>query len=430
VSTPRLAYLVNQYPKGSHTFIRREIGALEALGIPIRRIAIRSAAEELTEPADRAERERTHVCQDQPITRLIVTAVCVALSRPRRFLRATQLALRMHRRSERGLLRHLAYLGEAAYLIPLLQRDCITHVHVHFGTNAATVARLIQALGGPGYSMTIHGPGEFDAPLGLSLGPKVEDARFVVAISYYCSAQIRRWVGPEHWSKIAIVRCGVDRRLLGAHVPIDPDSQVLLNVGRLTAQKGQLLLLEAFRQVVRDHPRARLMLVGDGEMRPLLERAIRSAELGEHVSITGWLPEAEVRRRMAASRAIVLPSFAEGLPVVLMEALALGRPVITTAIAGVPELVHPGEGGWLVFAGDSERLAAAMRAALDAPAATLETIASTGHKRVRELHQLERQASQLAVLFRPWVPEMRGLDQDRQDDRRDTHHGGEQSRPG
>lgn len=406
---PRLAYLVNQYPKGSHTFIRREITALEALGIPVERLAIRSPDETLVDPADRAEASRTHVCLAQHPLRLAGALIWMAIARPRGFLRAFRMTVSMHRTSERGLVRHLAYLVEAAYLAWRLGRDGIAHLHVHFGTNAAAVARLVRALGGPGYSMTVHGPGEFDAPIGLSLGAKLADARFVVAISHYCSAQLRRWTPPEHWPKIALVRCAVDESFLGSHAPIDPNSQLLVNVGRLTPQKGQLLLLEAFEDVLRDHPLASLLLVGDGEMRPLIESAIASAALAGRVRLSGWLPEDEVRKAILASRALVLPSFAEGLPVVLMEALALGRPVIATPVAGVPELIRPGESGWIVPVGDRDELAAAMKAALGSPAALLEAMVAAGARRVRTWHRADREAAALAALISPWLqPDAQG----------------------
>ena len=399
----RLAYLVNQYPKGSHTFIRREILALEALGLPVLRVAIREAAEVLEDPADRMEHARTHYCLKQPWLRLLADTLAVVLSAPLRFLAALRRALDMYRVSDRGLLRHLAYLVEASHLTRVFRREGIGHVHVHFGTNAAAVARLVEALGGPGYSVTIHGPGEFDAPVGLSLGAKVADARFVVAISHYCSGQLRRWAEPSDWEKIAVIRCGVDASFVGSFEPPRAESHGFVSVGRLTPQKGHLLLLEAFRQVLEQEPDATLTIVGDGELRALVEGTVRAKELGSRVRLTGWLAESEVRREMLASRAVVLSSFAEGLPVVLMEALALGRPVVSTAIAGIPELVRDGEIGWLACAGDATSLRDAMVAALRAPADRLAAMASAGRSRVLAMHRVDDEARRLADLFRPWL---------------------------
>ncbi len=202
--------------------------------------------------------------------------------------------------------------------------------------------------------MTIHGPAEFDAAIGFSLGPKIEEARFVIAITDYCGAQLRRWVEPEHWHKIRVVRCAVEDELFDLARPIEPDCRTLVCVGRLTAQKGQLLLLDAVRRLVEEGVDLKLVFAGDGEMRPQVEQRIAEYQIESHVEITGWIDGDEVMRRLLDSRAMVLPSFAEGLPVVIMEAMALSRPVLSTYIAGIPELVEPGT-QWLARAGGQRR---------------------------------------------------------------------------
>ncbi len=178
--------------------------------------------------------------------------------------------------------------------------------------------------------MTIHGPIEFDAPLGFSLAEKVEDAAFVVAISNFCYAQLCRWVAPTQWSKIHVVRCSVDEDFFEPLAPIDGSSRMFLSIGRFSAEKGHLLLLDAMKRLIADEPDAQLVLAGDGELRPLIEQRIRDLGLSGHVQLTGWLDEAAVRSYLRKARVLVQPSFAEGLPVVIMEALALGRPVISS----------------------------------------------------------------------------------------------------
>lgn len=399
-----LAYLTNQYPKGSHTFIRREIAALESRGWGVRRLSIRRAREPLTDPADLAERERTHVCLDEGVWRLTMDVLVVLLARPARFLDAARLCWRMHAVSERGVVRHLAYLVEACHLLLLSESEGWKHVHVHFGTNAAAVARLVRKLGGPSYSLTIHGPGEFDAPVALSLGGKVEDASFAVAISQYGSAQLRRWVHPDAWQRIHVVRCGVDEAFLANPYPIEPDSRRFVSVGRLTPQKGQLLLLEAFVELVREEPTVELVLVGDGELRATLETKIETLGLRGHARVAGWCPEEEVRGLLRGSRALVMPSFAEGLPVAIMEALALGRPVIASAIAGIPELVRDKESGWLVIAGDRSDLVRAMRECLMTPAEVLMELAKRGRERVQASHDVSQEVAHLDALLTAAMP--------------------------
>jgi glycosyltransferase involved in cell wall biosynthesis len=170
-------------------------------------------------------------------------------------------------------------------------------------------------------------------------------------------------------------------------------------VGRLSEQKGQLLLIEAARLLAERGCGFELVLAGDGEMRSEIAAAIARAGLEDKVRITGWIDGAGVREEMLAARALVLPSFAEGLPVVIMEAMALHRPVISTYVAGIPELVRPGVDGWLVPAGDAAALADAMQDCLDAPAAALERMGAAAHKRVLERHDVDKAAAMLAGMF-------------------------------
>jgi len=395
----RIAYLTTEYPKVSHTFIRREIRALEARGVEVLRLAIRRGP--MVDAADRDEAARTFACLGAPRLPLLRAAAATALGRPLRLLQGLGAALRMNRASDRGALRHLAYLCEAAALLRACESAGIDHVHVHFGTNAASVAQLVRRLSGGRvtFSMTVHGPDEFDAPRALGLCEKVADAAFVVAISDFCSAQLRRWSRPVDWHKLHVVRCAVDDAFFAASCPVPPQSRLLLSIGRLSAQKGQLLLLEAMQRLCADGTDARLLLVGDGELRTDVECAIRARGLERHVAVTGWVCEQELLRLLASARALVQPSFAEGLPVVLMEAMAMGRPVVATHVAGIPELVVAGESGWLVPAGNVGELVAAMRALLAAAPAQLAAMGRAAAQRVRERHHAATAAARLEHLF-------------------------------
>ncbi|MBA3562425.1 MAG: glycosyltransferase family 4 protein [Gammaproteobacteria bacterium] len=396
----KICYLTTEYPKVSHTFIRREILELERRGHEVLRVAIRNAGGAIADDADRREAERTIHCLSLSKRKFIISILRVMLTRAGRWLSALRMTLTMSRASERGLLRHLAYLAEASVLLHILAKHGISHTHVHFGTNAAAVARLIDCLGGPSYSMTIHGPGEFDAPLGFSLSEKVEEAAFVVAISNFCYSQLCRWVSPEHWQKIHVVRCSVDGGFFESETSVNGSSRLLLSIGRLTAQKGQLLLLDAMRQLVAAGDDVRLVLAGDGKLRPMIEERIVTFGLQRHVTVTGWVDEATVRMHLQEARVLVQPSFAEGLPVVIMEALAMGRPVISTYVAGIPELVRPGENGWLVTAGNVDELVSAIREALDAPAAQLTSMGRAGRERVRARHHVTTEVETLETLLR------------------------------
>jgi colanic acid/amylovoran biosynthesis glycosyltransferase len=399
--TLRIAYLTTEYPKVSHTFIRREIVELERRGHHMLRLAIRSSNGAIADAADQEEASRTIACLSLPTMTILMSIASVKLRHPLRWLRAMEMAWRMSRVSDRGLLRHAAYLIEAATLLRICERERIGHVHVHFGTNAAAVARLMRCLSGQtlSYSMTVHGPDEFDSPRAFSLGEKVADAAFVCAISDFCSAQIRRWSEPRDWEKIQVVRCTVGTEFFDRAKPIATNSRTLLSVGRLSAQKGQLLLIEAMARLCDEGVDLKLILAGDGEMRSEIERAISAARLNDRVTITGWVDEATVREHLLASRALVQPSFAEGLPVVMMEALAMRRPVIATTIAGVPELVRAGECGWLIPAGNVDELVEAMRNAMATPVETLNQMGAAGAQRVRERHYTPTEVDKIEALL-------------------------------
>jgi glycosyltransferase involved in cell wall biosynthesis len=297
-------------------------------------------------------------------------------------------------------------------LLRRLRRSGARHLHAHFGTNAADVALLTHTLGGPSYSFTIHGPEEFDRPEKLSLVDKIEQAAFVVTVSEFGRSQVFRWCSHEHWRKVHVVHCGVDKSFLGGGPHPVPDTPQLVCVGRLCEQKGQLRLLEALALLKEEGVPCQVVLAGDGPMRAVIEAEVIRLWLHDRVRITGWLSGAEVRQHLLDSRVMVLPSFAEGLPVVLMEALALGRPVITTYVAGIPELVRPGESGWLVPAGSVEALAGAIRQALEAPGDRLTQMGHAGAASVAAAHDITKEAAILARLFAAvpgnsaeWLPE-------------------------
>lgn len=395
----RVAYLVNQYPKVSHSFIRREILALEAQGAEVLRIALRGWDAELADEADERERARTRFVLKEGLGALLRACVAMLARRPAAFFRALRLAVRMARGAERSLAYHLAYFAEACRIVPWAEAFGATHLHAHFGTNPAEVAMLSRELGGPPYSFTIHGPEEFDKPEALGLSEKVRRASFVVAISSFGRSQVQRWVAHDQWPKIHVVHCGLERAFLDVPPSVPPEGSRLVCVGRLCEQKGQLLLVEAAQRLAAKGVAFELVLAGDGEMRPHIERLVQGLGLSNRVRITGWISGEAVRREILAARGLVLPSFAEGLPVVIMEAMALGRPVVSTFVAGIPELVRPGQEGWLVPAGSLEALVAAMEALLACPPAELARLGESARRRATERHSMETEGGKLMHLF-------------------------------
>lgn len=390
----KLAYVLNTYPQPSHSFIRRELAALEAEGVAVTRLAMRRSDVALVDPLDKAEAARCEYVLDAGGLRLLGGLIGTFLHHPGRFLSALRLAMRSGRASPLGRMRHLIYLAEAAHVARRCGAIGVAHVHAHFGTNAATVAMLSHALGGPGYSFTVHGPEEFDAPRALSLPDKIARAAFTVAVSQFGRSQLCRWVEYAHWDRLKVVHCGIEPGKF-QEVAALPDGPLrLVSIGRFSEQKGQMGLLEAMAQLPADMD-VHLTLVGDGEMRADLERAIARLGLSARITLTGWLAEAEVLAALDAAHVMVLPSFAEGLPMVIMEAMAAGRPVLATYVAGIPELVLAGETGWLVPAGDVSALTQAICDVAAMPVGDLAAMGQAGRARVLARHDAAREAAKL-----------------------------------
>jgi len=394
-----VAYFVNQYPRVSHSFIRREILALEGLGVAIRRYALKCPVEELVDPADRAEFERTRHVFRQPLWRIAHWSARSLVSQPIACARALLLAVRTGWHSDRGLARHVAYWGEALVVAAWCRRDRIAHIHAHFGTNSATVAMLVNAVEDIPFSFTVHGPDEFDKPEFLALGEKIRRCAFVVGISSFGRSQLLRWADTADWDKVKIVHCGIDEAFRDRAITPPPDARRLVCVGRLCRAKGQLLLVEAARRLHEDGLAFEIVLAGDGPLRGEIETLIQEFGLEGQVSITGWISSTQVREELDQARALVLPSFAEGLPVVIMEAMAAARPVVTTRITGIPELVVPGETGWLVTAADLDALVGALTEVLSATVEQLTEMGRKGRGRVLSRHDVVTEAQRLKSFF-------------------------------
>ena len=396
----RIAYLVNRYPAVSHSFIRREILALERQGHEILRVSIRGWDEVLQSEEDLLERTRTrYVLQGGPLP-LLVAFLKTVLNRPLNVIKALRLMWQVGSRSDRPLTLHFIYLLEACQIRSWLAAKRIEHVHAHFGTNPAEVAMLVRELGGPSWSFTAHGPEEFDKPEFLALPEKIRRAQAVVAVSSFGRSQLFRQVSSASWPKIQVVHCGIEPAFHKSAEDRPATARRLVCVGRLCEQKGQLLLIEAVHRLVAGGTKLELVLAGDGEMRKEIEALIARYKLQDYVRITGWISSDQVREELLAARALVLPSFAEGLPVVIMEAMALRRPVISTFVAGIPELINSVEHGWLIPAGDVESLAAAIQNCLDQPLETITRMGEAARARVLERHDIDKEVSKLIALFR------------------------------
>lgn len=393
----RLAYLTGLYPAASHTFIQREIAALRALGVQITIASVRAPGEDqIIGPEEEAARAETFyllAAACNPL-RLLGAHGRLLWRSPGRWFKALALALRTARPGFKGFIWQCFYFLEAGVLARHLQVSGITRLHNHFADSSATVSMLTSALTDIPYSFTLHGPTEFFAPESWHLGEKVARAKQVICISHFARSQVMLFSDPAHWHKLRIVHCGVSpaRYAVG---PAGEGPCRMLFVGRLDPVKGLRVLLEGFETARMQVSELRLTVIGDGEDRAWVEE--QAARIGG-VDVLGYQSQAEVAAALGAHDVLVLPSFAEGVPVVLMEAMASARPVIATRVGGVAELVEHGSSGLMVAPGNAAELAEAMVTLAQSPDRRSE-MGQAGRAKVCAEFDIDFEAAWLKTLF-------------------------------
>lgn len=395
-----IGYLTSVYARASDTFIRNEVLELRRRGHDVRTYSIREPEEEqLVSEEIRRERETTLYILPRNLRGAVLAALRLALTQPLRTLAAFALGWRTGAKGLRARLWQLAYFLEACFLAVHLRRDGVRHLHVHLEEQPATVGMLASALSGVPYSVAVHGPYIFRAPVAWALGEKIERAAFVTCISEFTRSQCMLYAPLASWPKLHLVRCAPHPSFLDAEQAPLPAERRLVWVGRVCEEKGVPVLIEAAARLAREGLEFELELIGDGPLLPEIRARVEREGLQRRVRTLGWAGSDAVRARLVAARALVQPSFAEGLPVVIMEALALGRPVISTFVAGIPELVETGVDGWIVPAGSVEALTRAMRAAVQASPAELERLGREGRARVLARHHVRTEVEALQALF-------------------------------
>ncbi len=353
-----IAYLTGEYPRATDTFIQREVAGLRALGAEVLTASIRQTdASHHVGDEQKAEFARTFQVQGtakNPI-KLIKAHGRLFAKSPGRWFKSVALAAKTCPPGIKGVLWQIFYFLEAGVLADHMVARGVVHLHNHFGNSSCSVAIMASEMSGIPYSYTMHGPMEFFEPMYWRIDEKVARAAFVACISHYARGQGMIFADQAHWDRMKIVHCGVDPALYDR--PAGQPGKTLIFVGRLAAIKGVAVLLEAMVRLKDKHPDMRLVLVGDGPEASAVKT--KAAELGVDgiTEFTGYLSQKDVSDRLEASDVFVLPSFAEGVPVVLMEAMAASRAVIAPHVAGVPELVEEGISGVLASPGDVDGLA-------------------------------------------------------------------------
>lgn len=400
----RIAYLTGEYPAVSHTFILREVLALRALGLDVLTCSIRRTGPQHHRGPDEQEAARTtfHVLDAAKNPAALLSALGWSLGRPGRLGRALRLALATRPAGIKATVWQIFYLVEAMVLAHHLCRNGVTRIHNHFAMASSSVAMLASELSGIPYSFTLHGPADFLETRRWRLDEKIARAGFVACISQFSRSQGMLFSDPAHWPRLHIVHCGVVPGRYGRD-PGRPAGRHVLFVGRLAAAKGVPILLDTFARLRARFADARLTLIGDGPDRARLEARAAALGLGDAVTFTGYLNQDEVAAHLAQGDLFVLPSFAEGVPVVLMEAMATGLPVLATRIAGIPELVEDGLSGRIVAPGDSDAFADAMIALLDDPVQA-RVMGQAGRATIAKDFDAGTEAEKLAALFRKGRP--------------------------
>jgi colanic acid/amylovoran biosynthesis glycosyltransferase len=392
---PRLAYLLSIYPATSHTFFLNEIAELRRLGFTIDVASINKPAEVHSELEASALASTYYLKATEPATILLVL-LKVLFTRPRVVLRGLRASLQLDGWNLPASCYALFYLVEALLLGDWLRRRGHTHLHIHFGGPVATVGMLTSMAWQFPYSLMIHGPEEFYDVDKFYLRRKVERAQFVLCISDYCRSQVMKVCDPKHWAKLHVVRLGVDHRVFVPDPAMERIGAIeIVCVGRMVPAKGHLILLRAFAELLRCGYNLRLRLIGDGDGRSGLESFVRSENINASVIFEGSLSHEVTRQRLARADIFVLASFAEGLPVALMEAMAMEIPCVSTFVAGIPELIRDGVEGLLVPPSSEQALFTAMeRMVCDAD--LRRNLAHAGRRRVLELYDLQQNVRMLA----------------------------------
>ena len=397
----RIAYLVSTYPAVSHTFVLREVKKLRRANFDIRMASINSpdrAASGLTSE-EQDESSTTFYVKREGIRGSVRAHLAVLVKSPKSYFTGLWFALRLAGTDLRRLIFAVFYFVEAVILGHWMESQELRHLHVHFANAASTVGLIASRTFPIQFSLTVHGPEEFyDAP-GLRLAEKIAGASFACCIGQFARSQLMKLSPPGEWDKFEIGQLGVDPQLFTPRpFRSAPPAFEILCVGRLVPAKGQYVLVAAIRRLVKTTPNLRLRLVGDGPDREGLERAIAAANLGLHVVLEGSVNQDRIRDYYRRADIFVLASFAEGVPVVLMEAMAMEIPCISTFVAGIPELIRNEIDGILVPPSDDQALASAIKRLVD-DSALRRRLGVAARRRVMEKYNLDRNVAVLARIF-------------------------------
>lgn len=398
----KLAYLVSRYPAISHTFILREILHLKSKGFDISVASVNNPDrpdENLTEE-EKLEAQKTYYIKKDGFGGAFRAHFSVVADHPFKYFKGLIYALSLGKTDLRKIVYGLFYFIEAVMLGFWMENRGCKHLHVHFATPASTVALIAKKIFDLTFSITVHGPDEFYNVENYLLREKIAGSEFICCIGSFARSQLMQICSPAEWHKFEITPLGVDPAKFAARkFNENPEIFEIICVGRLVPVKGQHILLKSVKELVEQKFKVHLRLVGDGPDRQSLENYVRENNLQNYVTFEGAVNQDRIRELYAKADSFVLASFAEGIPVVLMEAMAMEIPCVTTCITGIPELIRNNIDGILVAASDETELALAIESLISSPKLRLK-IGKAGRKRVIENYNLKPNTNHLGEVFR------------------------------
>ncbi len=394
----RIAYLISEYPHIRHAYLLREIRGLRKLGWEIEVVALRPDSRSLDEYTKEEQEERTsthYILKSNPI-KFLWAHLYTLFTRPAGYARGIAAGLRYGRFHPRRTVYGLFYFTETIAAGWWITHRKMAHVHTHY---ASTVAWMMASVFRIPISMTIHGSGEFDDPTGFRLREKVDISEFVVAISFFGRSQLMRAVSDSQWSKIEICRLGVELEQFAPR-PFrrDPHPFELLCVGGMARPRSFHLLIHAMERLKHEGRNAILRFVGDGPDRAALERLASELGVADRVRFEGWKDQDQLRDLYQRADLFVFSSFAEGIPVVLMEAMAMEIPCVAPRITGIPELIRDGVDGFLAAASDQQEIVRAIARLMD-DRELRQRMGEAAKKHIEAEYDLRKNIHQLSEIF-------------------------------
>jgi glycosyltransferase involved in cell wall biosynthesis len=366
-SPAKVFYLAGQFPAINHGYLLAEIEGLRECGIEVwvASVSLPDRALEELSPAEREEAARTYYVKAVPTAHATLIHLAEFVRNPLSYVRGMAFALKLSGGNPRRILFHLAYFAEAVLVGREMRRNKVSHVMANFSATVALIAARTFPIT---MSFTVHGFGELYDPVRTCLDERIAGSLFVRSVSRYGRGQLMLACPRSQWPKLLYFPLGINpAKFVPAAGRSLGSPPRLLCVGRLAPEKGQGLLLEAVAALRSGGCAVHLRFAGDGPDRAWLES--RAADLGisSSVEFAGWVAPDHLRALYLETDLFVLPSLAEGIPIVLMEAMAMQIPCVAPRIAGIPELIEDGVDGLLYAVADVEDLAGKIRTLIDSP---------------------------------------------------------------